>query len=97
MAKAKIDMSKLSLGTAKPIKKKTTSVEKVIDNVDDLAVKRIHKKVEAPEKVVPEEPIVRITVDVFKSMHKAIKLEAMNRDTTIREYIIGLVKKDLKI
>ena len=98
MAKGKIDLSKLSLGTAKPLKKKPTTVVKKEAEVDDVAVKMIHDKKE--KKAVPpppkEEPTVRITVDVYKSMHRAIKLRAMDNDITIREYIIRLVQKDLK-
>ena len=95
MAKGKIDMSKLSLGTAKPLKKKTPAVTKKEAEVDDVAVKMIHDKKEK-KPVPPKEPIVRITVDVYKSMHRAIKIRAIDNDMTIREYIISLVEKDLK-
>lgn len=96
MAKGKIDMSKLSLGSAKPLKKKTTAVTKKEAEVDDVAVKMIHDKKEKKPTPPPKEPIVRITVDVYKSMHRAIKIRAMDNDVTIREYIIRLVQKDLK-
>jgi len=102
MAKGKIDMSKLSLGKAKPIKKKVAEVVEETTPVEEIAVQEIHKKEktkskkEAP-KPAPKEKIVRITVDVFKTMHKAIKMKAMNEDVTIREYIIRLVEKDLGI
>lgn len=99
MAKGKIDMSKLSLGTAKPLKKKPATVVQKEAEVDDVAVKMIHDKKEkkpTPPPPPSKEPIVRITVDVYKSMHRAIKLRAMDNDVTIREYIIRLVQKDLK-
>ena len=98
MAKGKIDMSKLSFDSVKPVKKKTTSPPQKQVDVDDVAVKMIHEK-KAAKPIPPEppkEPIVRITVDVYKSMHRAIKIRAMDNDMTIREYIISLVKKDLK-
>jgi len=98
MAKGKIDMSKLSLGAAKPLKKKPPTVAQKETEVDDVSVQMIHDKKE--KRVVPppppKKPIVRITVDVYKSMHRAIKLRAMDNDVTIREYIIRLVQKDLK-
>ncbi len=97
MAKGKIDMSKLSLGAAKPLKKKTPAVVKKEAEVDDVAVQMIHeKKVAKPVPPPKKEPIVRITVDVNKSMHRAIKVRAIDNDVTIREYIIRLVEKDLK-
>jgi len=98
MAKGKIDMSKLSLGSAKPLRKKPPTIVKKEAEVDDAAVKKIHeKKKEKPAPPPPvKEPIVRITVDVFKSMHRAIKIRAMDNDVTIRDYIIKLVEKDLK-
>ena len=99
MAKGKIDMSKLSLGSAKPLKKKPQTVAKKEAEVGDVAVQMIHEKKEKKPVLPPEppkEPIVRITVDVYKSMHRAIKLRAMDNDVTIREYIIRLVEKDLK-
>lgn len=96
MAKGKIDMSKLTLGSAKPIVKKTTTTVKKEAIVDEIAVEKIHKKEDKKPKISPTEPLVRITVDVFKSMHKAIKMKAMNNDVTIREYIVTLVEKDLR-
>lgn len=96
MAKGKIDMSKLSLGAAKPLKKKPPTVAKKEAEVDDVAVQMIHEKKKEKPAPSPKEPIVRITVDVYKSMHRAIKLRAMDNDVTIREYMIRLVKKDLK-
>lgn len=97
MAKGKIDMSKLTLGAAKPIKKKPTTKVKKEAIVDEVAVQKIHDKDDGKPTPPPTEPLVRITVDVFKSMHKAIKMRAMNNDVTIREYIIKLVEKDLGI
>ena len=99
MAKGKIDMSKLTLGKAKPIKKKVTTVAEETTPVEEIAVQKIHEKESARAKKVaskpaPKEKIVRITVDVNKTMHKAIKMKAMNEEVTIREYIIQLVEKD---
>ena len=123
MAKKNIDMSKLTLGSAKPIVKKTATV-------GDAAVAKIHSKevATAPAKqvvtermeVVKQEPVpqavksvetkrkakkktvtnkkdlVRITVDLHKPMHKKIKIKALHQETSIRDYIIGLIEKDLK-
>jgi len=80
MAKGKIDMSKLSLGAAKPLKKKAPTTVKKEAEVDDVAVQMIHEKKKAKPAPPPKEPIVRITVDVYKSMHRAIKLRAMDND-----------------
>jgi len=102
MAKGKIDMSKLTLGKAKPVKKKAETNTETVTTVDEIAVQEIHKKETTKAKPVEpksesKEKIVRITVDVYKKMHKAIKMKAMNEDVTIREYIIKLVEKDLGI
>lgn len=123
MAKKNIDMSKLTLGSAKPIVKKTSTV-------GDEAVAKIHAKEAAVApaqqvvaermEVIKQEPVkqpvksvdvkrkakkktvtnkkdlVRITVDLHKPMHKKIKIKALHQETSIRDYIIGLIEKDLK-
>jgi len=96
MAKGKIDLTKLSLGKAKPIKKRKTNLNPSETTSEELAIQKIHDQEEVKIPAPPKEPIIRITVDVVKSMHKAIKMKAMNLDLTIKDYIITLVEKDLK-
>ena len=54
------------------------------------------KKV-TPKKKTEKKPerMVRITVDTPKSMHVKLKIKAIEEDITIRDYVIGLIKKDL--
>ena len=38
----------------------------------------------------------RISILVTKEIHKCIKLQALNADQSMKEYIIGLIMKQLK-
>lgn len=49
-------------------------------------------KMKAPEK----EKLVRMTIDTPESMHKALKIKSIERGISLRDYILLLIKKELK-
>jgi hypothetical protein len=44
----------------------------------------------APEK----EKLVRITIDLPNSLYKSVKIKAVNSDKTLRDYVIGVLRKE---
>jgi len=64
----------------------------VIEEKEEKPKRKYTKKKQTPPK---PERMVRITVDTPKSMHMKLKIKAIENDITIRDYIIGLIKKDL--
>jgi hypothetical protein len=44
----------------------------------------------APEK----EKLVRITIDLPNSLYKSVKIKAVNGDQTLRDYVIGVLRKE---
>ncbi|PCJ31804.1 MAG: hypothetical protein COA99_16890 [Moraxellaceae bacterium] len=104
MAKKKIDTSKLnlSLGKKRPIKKTTTRTKKVDS---DEVVKKIHPEVGSKTRVstpvkprmeTPSEPTKRVTLDIPVSLHKRIKMNVFDMETTMKKYFLELAEKDLK-
>lgn len=91
----KIDPNKLTLGLKKGI------IKEVIDNPNNIetAIQQIH---EAPandkkKEMALEEPTRRTTIDIPESIHKQIKRNLVDKDTTMKDYVLDLVKKDLGI
>ena len=91
----KIDPNKLTLGLKKGI------IKEGIDNPNNIetAIQQIH---EAPtndkeKEMALEEPTRRTTIDIPESIHKQIKRNLVEKDTTMKDYVLDLVKKDLGI
>ncbi len=64
--------------------------------IADSIVKRIHEKpADEKEKVVEE--TARTTFDFPKTLYKQIKLRTVELDMSIKDYLVGLAKKDLGI
>ena len=85
-------------GQTKVVEKKTTETKVELPEivVKPLEVEKTVKKA-VPKKKVEKKPerMVRITVDTPKSMHIKLKIKAIEEDITIRDYVIGLIKRDL--
>ena len=49
--------------------------------------------------IIAQEPvnevITRLSIDVNKEMHKAMKMRVIETEQSIRDYVVGLIKKDL--
>ena len=43
------------------------------------------------------EVITRLSIDVNKEMHKAMKMRVIQTEQSIRDYVVGLIKKDLGV
>ena len=101
-ASKKFDPSKLTLGVKKEIKKE--ALEKTVHNHVDAAVEQIHnpkpdsnvEKLETEQsKQVVQESTKRTTVDIPEGLHKQIKRRLIDKELTIKDYILDLVKKDM--
>jgi hypothetical protein len=53
------------------------------------------KVVAAPTEEPTAEVITRLSIDVNKEMHKAMKMRVIETEQSIRDYVVGLIKKDL--
>lgn len=91
----KIDPNKLTLGLKKGV------IKEVIDNPGNIetAIQQIHDVPTSDKKketaLASEEPTRRTTIDIPESMHKQIKRRLVDKDTTMKGYVLELVKKDL--
>ena len=57
-------------------------------------VYKVNPKKEA--KVAPEIKLKRLTIDMAKPLHKRVKIWCDEQEVSMREYIIGLIEKDMK-
>jgi hypothetical protein len=73
-----------------PIVVEEKPVQKVIVTKN---TKEISKEIIIEEPV--NEPITRLSIDVTKEMHKAMKMKVIETEQSIRDYVVSLVKKDL--
>lgn len=81
------DLSRGRRNVKKPVND-TVKAEKVVE--------KLH--VETPNnKPVKKEQTVRTTLDLPKSIHKAIKIATAQKEMTVKDYIVSLVKGDLKL
>ncbi len=77
-----------------PVVVEEKPVQKVIvaKNIAKPAVAAV--KGIATEELV-NEPITRLSIDVTKEMHKAMKMKVIETEQSIRDYVVELIKKDL--
>lgn len=89
MSKKKNDLANdLSLG------RNRKSIKKTIDTTEEKA-KEVVKKVVKNEK--ENEKLIRTTMDLPKSIHRAIKMKSASDGISLKDYIVSLVKKDLNL
>jgi predicted HicB family RNase H-like nuclease len=90
-----------------PLKKTTKDLEEVKEKVEKIHVEEPKspvspdktKKVKnnpAPKKVIEKEKLVRMTIDTPEGMHKKLKIKAIERGISLRDYILLLITKELK-
>ena len=75
------------------------NLKKTIDTTEAKA-KEIVEKIAPAESPQPEqvaEKLVRTTMDLPKSIHRAIKMKSASDEISLKDYIISLVKKDLNL
>lgn len=70
---------------------------KVNPNITKVTPKnKAAAKVEVVEDV-ENEVITRLSIDVSKEVHKKMKIRCIENEVSIRDYVIGLIKKDLGV
>ena len=85
----KINPEKLTLGIKKDFRKDKPSGSSNIENI----VQQIHSN----KAQGREEETKRTTMDIPKGLHKTISRHALDKDLTIKDYFLGLAKKDIGI
>lgn len=81
------DLSRGRRNVKKPVSD-TIKAEKVAE--------KLHKEVSV-KKPAKKEQTVRTTLDLPRSIHKAIKIATAQKEMTVKDYIVSLVKGDLKL
>lgn len=84
---SKKDDLKAGLITKKAIKKKPVIGE---DKAEE-ATRKIHKDAEDPKN----EPTTKTSVDIRKSLYKAMKLRLIEKEMSMRDYLESLIEADL--
>jgi hypothetical protein len=74
---------------------KIEPVQKVTITKNTEKTKVVAKEIVAEEPV--NEIITRLSIDVNKDMHKAMKMRVIQTEQSIRDYVVGLIKKDLGV
>ena len=77
-----------------PVVVEEKPVQKVITTKNTAKSSSSSAKETITEEAV-NEPITRLSIDVTKEMHKAMKMKVIETEQSIRDYVVGLVKKDL--
>lgn len=100
MAKKKFNIGNLSPSSSSTPKKQDDG-----SKLTEEAVARIHGKSTnivsepAPKKMgrpKREEPVTRLTVDLPKSVHKKLKMQATEREISLRKLVIDLLMKEVE-
>ncbi len=87
MAKQKFSIDNLQLPKADPVKK-SPKVQ------TDDAVEKIHKKKTGRPK--REEAVTRLTVDLPKSVHRQLKMRAIEQDSSLRNLVINILMREVE-
>ena len=101
---------KTSLKDALGLQPKVEIRKSVIDIEEtERAATKMHKTPRAVVEPPPSEPeivaapvvedtrIKRLTIDLSVPMHAAIRMETFRRGITIKDYLLDLARKDLKL
>lgn len=89
MAKKEVSVSRLN--KKKPIKKETPTDEPI-----KKAVEAVHSEKERATTKEPEK-IKRTSFDFTMSYYKAARQEAFDNEITMKDYVMGLIMKDLDL
>lgn len=90
-----------------PLKKTAKDLEEVKEKVEQIHIEEPEKRSLAekakkvksapqPVVVVEKEKLVRMTIDTPESMHKKLKIKAIERGISLRDYVLLLIAKELK-
>ena len=70
-------------------------VEKTVENMHTIAPKAA--KAKPTKRKVDNSEVKRLTVTMAKEIHRKLKITAINEDSTLNDYIVNLIRKDLGI
>lgn len=88
----KDDLAKdLSLG------RNRRNLKKSIDTTEEGAKEVVKKVVKSVAPKVETERMIRTTMDLPQSVHRAIKMKSAADGISLKDYIVGLVKIDLNL
>ncbi|MFT5167203.1 MAG: hypothetical protein ACI8P3_002440 [Saprospiraceae bacterium] len=90
-----------------PLKKTDKDLEGVKEKVEQIHTeepkpsisKEEIKKIKSnpkPAIVIKKEKLVRMTIDTPEYMHKKLKIKAIERGISLRDYVLLLITKELK-
>jgi len=88
----KLDATKLTLGIKKQINKERDNNES-LDQIDKV-IQNFH---DGHPKNLFHECTKRTTLDIPKALHKKIAQRALDKELYLKDYFLGLAKKDLGI
>ncbi len=92
MSKEKFNIGNLGL-PAKPVVVKNPQTE--MKPIVERAVEAIHKPKQAEEPATTPPSVRKISLDLPVDMFKFIKLHCVEHDITMREFIVGILEKDI--
>jgi predicted DNA binding CopG/RHH family protein len=72
------------------------NIKKSINTTEEKA-KEVVEKVVPVKKEAAVEKLIRTTMDLPKSVHRAIKMKSAADGISLKDYIVSLVKKDLNL
>jgi hypothetical protein len=84
---SKKDDLKAGLITKKSIKKKPV----IEEGKAEAATRKIHKATDDPKA----EPTTKTSVDIRKSLYKAMKLRLIEKEMSMRDYLESLIEADI--
>mgnify|MGYP000885804459 CR=1 FL=1 len=93
MSKEKFNIGNLGL-PAKPVVVKNPSTE--TRPVVERAVEAIHKPKQVEEPPAAPVAVRKISLDLPVDMFKFIKLYCVEHDITMREYLVGIIERDMQ-
>lgn len=99
MSKKKLDLAK-DLTRGRSIKKELGATEEAATKMVKKVVKKLPEEIKVSEPVptkTEDKKLVRTTIDLPAYVHKAIKIKAATEGISLKNYLVSLVKNDLKL
>lgn len=92
MAKKKFNIGNLS-ATPSSVKDKTKLTDDAVAKIHGTPAEEPAKKMGRPRR---EEPVTRLTVDLPKTIHKKLKMMAMEEEISLRQLVIDILLKEVE-
>lgn len=99
MAKKKVNLNAMRQGMqkAKTVEEIEDAVSKIHDSKVPVPVPpKVEKaKVEKPKREIKKKELVRLSLDIPKSLHSKFKIFAISKDSNMKELIIEFIESQL--